>query len=75
MAQVRGELDAAMLSYRNIDSDRNQKLVALKSTRQARQRSAFLDLSLIRNANISGIGPVRKTTLVLFGIETAAGRG
>ena len=71
VAQVRGNLDAAIPSYRSIADDLNQELVNLKSSREARQRVAFLDQYLIRSASISGIGPVRKATLVSFGIETA----
>ena len=72
VVKVRGDLDTAIPSYRTIDDDLNQELIKLKSTRKARQRTAFLDRFLIRNADISGIGPVRKATLVSFGIETAA---
>ena len=72
VARMRGDLDAVIPSYRSIDGDLNQELIKLKSTREARQRAAFLDQFLIRSASISGIGPVRKVTLVSFGIETAA---
>ena len=72
VAKVRGDLDAAISSYRSIDGDLNQELIKFKSTRETRQRAAFLDQFLIRSAKISGIGSVRKATLVSFGIETAA---
>ena len=72
VVKVRGDLDTAIPSYRAIDDGLKQELVKLKSTREARQRTAFLDRFLIRNADISGIGSVRKATLVSFGIETAA---
>ena len=71
VAKVRGELDAAMPYYQSIDGDLNQEFIKLTSTREARQRGAFLDRFSIRSAKISGIGPVRKVTLVSFGIETA----
>ena len=53
VAKVRGDLDAAISSYRRIDGDLNQELIKLKSTREARQRAAFLDQFLIRSARIS----------------------
>ena len=70
--RVRADLDAAISSYRSIDGDLEQELTKLKSTREARQLSAFLDSFSIRSAGIFGIGSVRKATLASFGIETAA---
>ena len=72
VAKVRGDLDAAIPAYQNIDADLRQELNKLKSTRVERQRTAFLDRYSIRNAKISGIGPARTAMLVSFGIETAA---
>ena len=75
VANVRGDLDVAIPSYRSIDDDLNQELSKLKSTRETRQRTAFLDQFLIRNTKFAGIGAVRKAMLVSFGIETAADIG
>ena len=72
VSKVRGDLQAAITAYQGIDGDLNGELIKLKSTREARQCAAFLDQFSIRSARISGIGPVRKATLVSFGIETAA---
>ena len=72
VARLRGDLDPAIPYYRSIESNLSEELVKLTHTRESRQRTAFLDQFAIRNAKISGIGPVRKATLVSFGIETAA---
>lgn len=72
VAQVRGDLDAAISSYKRIDGDLSEELRKLNSTHEERQRAAYLDKYSIQGAKISGIGPVRKATLVSFGIETAA---
>ena len=72
VGKVRADVSAAIQSYRSIDDQLIEGLVKLKSTREARQRAAFLDKFLIQGAIIAGIGPARKTTLVSFGIETAA---
>ena len=72
VAQVRGDLSLAISSYRSIDEGLSEELRKLNSTREARQRTAYLDQYSIQGAKISGIGPVRTTTLISFGIETAA---
>ena len=72
VAKVRADVLSAIPSYRSIDDRLKEELGKLKSTREARQRAAFLDGFLIQGARIAGIGPVRKATLVSFGIETAA---
>ena len=71
VSSVRGDLKAAITAYQSIDSDLSGELARFKSTRKERQRAAFLDQFSIRSAMISGIGPVRKATLISFGIETA----
>ena len=72
VAKIRGDVLSAIPSYRGIDESLKEELDKLKSTREARQRTAFLDQFLIRSARVGGIGPVRKATLMSFGIETAA---
>ena len=72
VAKMRADVLSAIPIYRSIDDHLKEELVKLKSTHEARQRAAFLDRFLIQRAIISGIGPVRKATLVSFGIETAA---
>ena len=72
IAKVRFDLDAAISSYRSIDGELNRQLEKFRSTREARQRGAFLDRFPIRRARIPGIGPAKAATLVSFGIETAA---
>ncbi|NJR80295.1 hypothetical protein HBH26_17070 [Sphingomonas sp. 36D10-4-7] len=49
-----------------------RELARLKSTREARQRDAFLDRFQIRRASIAGIGPAKTATLASYGVETAA---
>lgn len=72
VAKIRADVLSAIPSYRGIDDRLEEELGKLKSTREARQRAAFLDRFPIRSARIAGIGPVRKATLMSFGIETAA---
>lgn len=69
---LRDELEDCADQYRKLESDLAEQLAHLKSTRERRQREAFLDRFLIRRAKISGIGPAKITALASFGIETAA---
>jgi len=72
VVKVRSELDAAIADYKSIDDGLAREVTSLKSTREARQRNAFLDQFSIRRASISGIGPAKTAMLISFGIETAA---
>lgn len=72
IVQVRANLDAEISAYRRIADNLNRELDNLKSTREARQRAAYLDQFQVRRAKISGIGPAKTATLISFGIETAA---
>jgi len=69
---LRADLEEHVIRYRQIEGDLSQALMKLKSTREARQRTDFLDRFLIRRATIPGIGPAKTATLASFGIETAA---
>src|SRR5258706_3814762 len=69
---VRDDVEKWITSHRQLDADLNRDLANLRSTREARQRDAFLDQYPIRRAKISGIGPAKTATLASFGIETAA---
>lgn len=69
---IRDDLDAWITQYRQLNAILNRDLANLRSTREARQRDAFLDRFTIRAAKVSGIGPAKKATLASFGIETAA---
>lgn len=70
--KVRSDLNVAIAAYRNIDSSLASEIMLMKSNRESRQRQAYLDRFSIRRANVSGIGPAKKATLISFGIETAA---
>jgi DNA-binding helix-hairpin-helix protein with protein kinase domain len=72
VVKVRGDLDAAILVYKNHDGALSRELMEMKSNRESRQRQSYLDRFSIRRANISGIGPAKTATLISFGIETAA---
>ncbi|TYC63974.1 hypothetical protein FMN50_02105 [Rhodobacterales bacterium] len=72
VVKVRSDLDLAITAYKGHDAALNAELGVLKSTREARQRRAYLDRFSVRHASISGIGPAKTATLVSFGIETAA---
>jgi len=69
---VQADLENWFAAYRQLDADLNRELARLKSTRESRQREAFLDQFPIRRAQIAGIGPAKTATLASFGIETAA---
>lgn len=71
VVKVRGDLEAAITAYQNHDAALARELSNLKSSREARQRQAYLDRFSIRRAGISGIGPAKTATLISFGIETA----
>jgi DNA-binding helix-hairpin-helix protein with protein kinase domain len=72
VVKVRGDMDKAIAAYKAFDDALAREIMVLKSTRESRQRHAYLDQFSIRRANISGIGPAKTATLISFGIETAA---
>lgn len=72
VVKVRSDLDTSITAYKGHNDRLQQELLKLKSTREGRQRTAYLDQFSIRRAKISGIGPAKKATLISFGIETAA---
>lgn len=72
LTSVRDDVERWITAYRRVDEDLNRELARLKSTREARQRDAFLDRFAIRRANIAGIGAAKTATLASFGVETAA---
>jgi len=61
-----------VVEYRGLDEDMSRELSTLKSSREKRQKNAFLDRFTIRQAQIPGIGPAKIAMLASFGIETAA---
>ncbi|RRU77049.1 hypothetical protein EGJ05_06615 [Stutzerimonas xanthomarina] len=69
---LRADMEELATRYRQIDQDLGHALIKLKATREARQRTEFLDRFPIRRAKIPGIGPAKTATLASFGIETAA---
>ena len=72
LTSVREDLERWITEYRRADEDLHRELARLKSTREARQRDAFLDRFVIRRANIAGIGAAKTATLASYGVETAA---
>lgn len=72
LVTVREDVERWIVEYRRADEDLNRELARLKSTREARQRDAFLDRFAIRRAGLSGIGPAKTATLASYGVETAA---
>lgn len=69
---LRTELDGLISQYQRLDADLQQELARVRSTREDRQRQAFLDTFLIVRAKIPGVGPAKRATLAAFGIESAA---
>jgi DNA-binding helix-hairpin-helix protein with protein kinase domain len=61
-----------VVEYRGLDEDMSRELSTLKSSREKRQKNAFLDRFTIRQAQTPGIGPAKTAMLASFGIETAA---
>jgi DNA-binding helix-hairpin-helix protein with protein kinase domain len=72
VVKVRGDMDAAIVAYKGHADALARELMVMKSSRESRQRQAYLDRFSVRSANISGIGPAKTATLISFGIETAA---
>jgi len=72
VVKIRGDLDAAIAAYKGHDDSLAHAAMMMKSSRESRQRQAYLDRFSIRHANISGIGPAKTATLISFGVETAA---
>lgn len=72
VVKVHGDLDAAIAAYKGHADALARELMVMKSNRELRQRQAYLDRFSIRHSNISGIGPAKTSTLISFGIETAA---
>jgi len=68
---VRADLESGVDQYRALNHELARALAELQSTREARQRSAYLDGFLIRRAKISGIGPAKIASLASFNVETA----
>lgn len=68
---VYGELISAISAYKKHDQIVKRELMILKSKREARQRSTFLDRHSIRDANIKNLSPAKVASLISFGIETA----
>jgi len=72
VVKVRSDLEAAISAYKGHDDALGRELKKLKSTREVRQRTAYLDQFSIRRANIAGIGPAKTAALISFGVETVA---
>lgn len=72
IVKIRRDLDNAITAYKGYDDALTRELMILKSSRETRQLHTYLDGFSIRRANISGIGPTKTTTLISFGVETAA---
>jgi len=68
----RNELSKLRDEYQALPQAERQELDQLHSTAHQRQKQKFLDTCFIDSADISGVGPARKTALRSFGIETAA---
>ena len=68
---LRADLESSVEQYRGLNPELARTLSELQNTREARQRSAYLDGFLIRRAKIAGIGPAKTATLASFNVETA----
>lgn len=66
------ELEAKRMQYTSLAAWRQQRLQQLDANRRQSQLQKFLDGFIIWHADISGVGPGRKSTLQSYGIETAA---
>lgn len=68
---LREDLEGWVDQYRAFNQELARTLKELQSTRETRQRAAYLDGFLIRRAKIPGIGPAKTATLASFNVETA----
>lgn len=69
---LRNEMENLLAQYQQLEAGLAAELARLKTTREARQRHAFLDGFLLSRVKISGIGLAKTATLASFGIESAA---
>ncbi|WP_269218885.1 helix-hairpin-helix domain-containing protein [Brevundimonas vesicularis] len=70
--KVHEQADRDLSEYRALNTNLTSELAKLESSREARQRNAYLDRFHLRHADIAGIGPAKKATLMSYGVETAA---
>ena len=54
-----------------LEEERKQELKSLETKKRQLQLDQFLDRHLLTNAQIQGIGPKKKQTLLAYGIESA----
>lgn len=69
---IKKDLAKTIAEYEDLPKNKTQALLQLKTDRRNRHLNVYLDKFLLRDASISGIGDAKKTTLISFGIETAA---
>lgn len=65
-------LDAKQRAYRNLPGEHQKARQDLHTNQQQVQLKRHLEKFYVRNARIDGVGPGLKSTLMSFGIETAA---
>lgn len=65
------ELEQARRDYLDLESFKARELRRLESNQRMIQMQAYLRRQRIEQAELDGIGPGRRATLALFGIETA----
>lgn len=72
ITELSGQMHDWRTQHQNLPTLRQQRLNKIQSDLRQTQLYRFLDSQRIHNATITGIGPVRKTKLQSYGIETAA---
>src|SRR5262249_15479380 len=68
----RDELRSRKETYENLTQIRQSKLQELEAAARKKQLDEFLDQFKIHDANLKGFGANLKTTLLSYGVETAA---
>lgn len=70
--QKQRELEGIYLQLKDLPSERTRRMQQLEAGVRARQLQAFLDQHRLADAKVKGIGDGRLTTLISYGVETAA---
>lgn len=70
--KIRTDLQAIIEDFNEQDKARDDLITKVRSQRKQIKLFEFLDRHYIKDANIVGIGPSKKRTLIYAGIETAA---
>ena len=70
--KMQADLKEIIIDFQEQDAAHNKVLQIVRTNRKERKTYEFLDKYYIKDANIEGIGSIKKRLLIYAGIETAA---